>query len=222
MSDTKEQSDQITEKLKEMFRRLSFKSDLSLWILIILNILSLVIAIVENENFGYVVLIAWGQSIIVGIFATKRISKVKEFAIEPASEDRKEFNPNHSKNRLAVIFFLSYSLFHIVYLAFILFFYITKSVELPSILSFFCLIVLFFFHHLYVYNKRNKRELNDIELPRLSKLTQEPFIRMVPVHLIMLFGVVMFSMGMPGIIGIIVFQLIKLFFDMLFHAFKNL
>jgi len=219
-------SDDVVQFLKkkfiEMFSRLNFRSDTTLWTLIIVNVVTLVTCITENQSLAYVLLLAWSQSYIVGIFAAINISKVKQYAIEPATEDKKEYNPNNSKSTSAILFFVFYSFFHIGYLIFILVFHWLGDMSLPTLLEFSIPAILLVLHHWYVYRKRQKAEENSTELPRLSKMIQEPFLRSLPVHFVIILGGLTLILGISGMIFVIIFQLMKLFMDMLFHAYKNL
>ena len=218
--------DDVGKKIKmkfiEMYSRLNFRSDTTLWTLIIVNVVTLVTCITENQSLAYVLLLAWEQSYIVGIFAALNMAKVKQYAIEPATEEKKEYDPNNSKNTSAILFFVFYSFFHLIYLIFILVFHWLGNMSLPTLLEFSIPAILLVLHHWYVYRKRQKADVNSNELPRLSKLIQEPFLRALPVHLVIILGGLTLILGISGMIFVIIFQLMKLFMDMLFHAYKNL
>jgi Family of unknown function (DUF6498) len=212
----------IKRKLIGLFFKLNFKSDITLWTLILINVITLITAIVEQQSMAYVLLIAWGQSYVIGIFGAIRISQVKEYAIEAATKDRKGYDPNKNKQTSAILFFIFYSFSHLIYLVFILVFHWFGEMEIPNFLEFAVIFLGFFAHHFYVYLKRKKAEKNILELPHLSKLVKEPMLRLLPVHLIVLVGVFTLIIGVPGIVTVIIFQIFKLFFDVLFHAYRRL
>jgi len=209
-------------KFIDLFSKLNFKSDITLWTLILVNVITLVTAIIEEQSLAYVLLVAWGQSVILGVFAARRISQVKQYAIEPATARSKEYDPNKSKQTSAVLFFVFYSFFHLIYLVFILAFHWLGDMAFPSILEYAVMFLVFFLHHWYVFMKRNKYEEGVTELPTLSKLIREPMLRMLPIHFVVMVGVFFLILDVSGIVTVIVFQLVKLFFDILFHTYKHL
>ena len=137
----------IKRKLIALFFKLNFSSDFTLWTLILINVITLITAIVEQQSMAYVLLIAWGQSYVIGIFAAIRISQVKEYAIEAATKDRKGYNPNKNKKASAILFFIFYSFFHLIYLIFILVFHWFGEMEIPSFIEFTIIFIGFFAHH---------------------------------------------------------------------------
>lgn len=99
-----------TMQIHEIFQKspgvFDFKSfDLSTWSLVFANLLTIIMALVENWNLSVVMLIYWFQSVIIGIFNVARIVTFTGFQQLDKTEDKRGA-------RLAAIFLAGFFAVH--------------------------------------------------------------------------------------------------------------
>lgn len=158
-------------------------SDVSLWALLLSNIVTILFAIIENWNITTTLWVYVLQSIIIGIFNAIRISQLKEFSTEGLEINGQSTQPTKGTQKFTVSFFLfHYGLFHFVYIIFLLQTNTPNYVELAYIL----LTALFFFaNHFfsYIYNRAR-----DTKKQNIGSLMFYPYARIIPMHLILILG----------------------------------
>ena len=162
--------------------------DNSLRALIVSNVVTIIIAVVENWSLSVVLFIYWTQSVIIGIFHIRRMLDLGAFTTSGLKINGRsvEATPK-SKRQIASFFALHYGFFHLVYLVFVLT-AINSDGGLPS-LGWLGLIggsSVFAVNHFFSYIQN--RDLDRTGKPNLGTMLFLPYARIVPMHLIIVMG----------------------------------
>lgn len=185
--------------------------DGSVWMLVLANLVALGVARWQGWQPAEMLLVYWGQSIVIGIASYKRILALKDFTAEgfkvfgrPVSLDE------GGKVESAFAFAFGYALFHAFYLGLLL-------VLLPSIsLSPWMLIGVAVFALNHYWSYRYNRDLESEGAPDIGSMVATPYLRVVPMHLAM--GPVLFY-GTPG--TLMLFCLLKTAVDVAMHVVEH-
>ncbi len=156
----------------------------SFWQLLVTNIFTIFLAIIQNWGPGELIWTYFGQSIIIGIYQYKKIKDLKHFSVKGLTiRDRKPEVSQKTKNYLATFFAGHFGLFHIL---FFVFFSQTPSSLINRQSSIFVLasIFSFFFNHLSSYRQNKNSDQN--RAPNIGYMTFFPYLRVVPMHLIVI------------------------------------
>lgn len=196
---------------QERFKRI----DSSLISLLVVNILTIVIAIWNHWFVIPLLWIYWSQSVIIGFFNFLRMRKVLG---SQAQEFAQKSNPLVNflyKNAPSFFFLFHYGGFHFGYMISILILSFSPIAQVTSgvssttsTLAVLFSIVLFFMNHLFSYIKNVKNDL--ITLPSVNRLMFLPYIRIIPLHIFIMIG---FFIG--G--NVVVFLVLKTGADLLMH-----
>ncbi len=161
-----------------------FYKDISFWVLLFSNSITISIAIKENWSLITVVTVYWIQSCIIGLFNVLRMLSLK--TTEPLYINKKPVL-KETKYVAAVFFTFHYGLFHLVYGAFLLFFALVSE----SKINLFYLVitsVIFFCDHLFSFNYNRKRD--EQKKRGIIRLMFFPYARILPMHVIILVGII--------------------------------
>lgn len=188
-----------------------FFLDGSVWILILANLVTLGVALWQGWRPTEMLLVYWGQSIVIGIASYNRILALKNFTAEgfkvfgrPVSLDE------GGKVESAFAFALGYALFHAFYLGFLLI--VSRSTSLsPGMLVG---VAIFALNHYWSY--RYNRDLECESTPDIGSMVATPYLRVVPMHLAM--GPVLFY-DTPG--ALMLFCLLKTVVDVAMHLAEH-
>ncbi|MEK6933576.1 MAG: DUF6498-containing protein [Nanoarchaeota archaeon] len=184
----------------------NLKSDMSAQLLLLTNILILIIAILQQWPFSTLIATYFIQNLIIGFFHFFRIIYLKNI--------KKKENTAFT----AFFFLVHYGIFHFVYFIFLKIFFVKdfyiSAIILPSLLL--------FFNHLFsfFYNKsRDEKKMQD-----LSQIMFEPYLRILPMHLIIIFGgfisfsIFSFNSTVTNSILLLLFLLLKTSIDLIQHT----
>jgi hypothetical protein len=188
-------------------------------LLIISNIIAIGFAVFNNWSLAFIVLIYWCQSIIIGIFQFLKILNLKNFTTDGFRINERTVDANEKTKKTAAIFFaFHFGFFHIVYLIFILLdFHVFDKLESMNLLFFLVSIILFFITHLFSYLHNKERDANKRQ--NIGKVIFYPYARIIPMHLIIIFGgffVYNFGNGISQI-PIVIFLILKTIADVIMH-----
>jgi hypothetical protein len=164
-----------------------FYSDLSLWALIISNLIVIVWALIEGWQFAIVVWVYWSQSVAIGV--------------KPTTD---------TKSHTAFFFLAHYGFFHLGY-AFFLFIEL-KPVRVGPILF---MAVLFLVYQCFSFFYNRKWEGK--QKPNIGKMMSFPYARIIPMHIIILFGGILSG----GKMTLALFMLLKTFADVIMHVVEK-
>jgi hypothetical protein len=186
--------------------------DTSIVSLLLSNAVVIFLAIWEGWDAGTVLWIYWIQSVIIGVFNFFRILGLKNFSTEGFHINGRPAQPNiKTKLHTAVFFLIHYGLFHFVYAIFLATLF--KPDDQSTWPSFLLGIGVFFVNHLFSY-WHNRGKDSQIK-QNIGELMFAPYGRIVPMHLVLIFGATM------GQAALILFLLIKTGADLIAHILKH-
>jgi len=168
----------------------SLFKDISLWILLIFNLITIYFAITEGWSLIEIMIIYWSQSIAIGFFNVIRILQLKDFSIEGFKLNNEQPKPTAVIKILTAIFFVvHYGMFHLVYLIFVISrVFIEMEVNGMANLRWGSIILtglMFFVSHAvsYFYNRNIENKKQNIGV-----LMFYPYARIIPIHFTILMG----------------------------------
>ncbi len=192
--------------------------DISIWSLILVNIVTMTFALIEQWSLTQTLLTFWSQSVIIGFFTALKIFSQKE---------------SQKKTLSTINFLIHYGLFHIGYLLFILAvfplmegsavyhslgivgrFYIPNII--PNNVEIYPLLItstLFFVNHSISFLQYRKFRQD------AGRLVSTTYTRIIPIHLTIIVGTFTFFITKSPLIVLGVFFVIKGFIDVLMHIF---
>jgi hypothetical protein len=168
----------------------SLLNDLSLWFLLISNIVTICIAMNEGWDLQTLMWIYWFQSIIIGFFSFLKILSLKDYYSRDFRINGKSFAPTIKTKVTGALFFaFHYGIFHLVYLLYLTqnTVWLNKDGEYFNLQSkyFYVTISLFFVTHLFsfFYNL-----ISDTQKRKLGAVIAAPYYRILPMHLVIMLG----------------------------------
>jgi hypothetical protein len=185
------------------------RPDLPLVSLLIANGITIALALAQGWALGTVLVVYWFQSVVIGAFTFLRLLGA------PAGDDGGPL----AALALAGFFAVHYGLFHAVYLVFLAAFALsgTYGVADPLGIAFGCAV--FLVNHLVSFLWYRPRE--DAEP---GAIFMEPYARIVPMHLTIIFGGFVTAL-LPGALGtrlvLLLFLLLKTGADVVAHQKKH-
>lgn len=189
--------------------------DRSASLLIFSNLIIIVLAVVQRWQLIELLWVYWLQNIIIGFFNWRRMLNLKEFSTENLKSNGLQPPPTRKTKRSMARFFLfHYGFFHAAYLFFLLQFIndIPTQVMLHGTIG----LTIFFFNHSFSY--RYNRELDDASLPNIGNIMFLPYLRIIPMHLVIWFAA---AMGIRSLWSLILFLLLKTTADVLMHLIEH-
>jgi len=194
-------------------------NDKSLYLLISINLFLIVLALIENWNLLKIMFIYWCQSVIIGIFTFIRMITLKEFSTEGINYNT--LPPTRKTKIFMAFFFLfHYGFFHFGYLIFLFtgLVFLTGRSPGPTDPLMILIIICFFINHLFsfLYNreKDGKTRLN------IGRIMMFPYIRIIPMHLTIIFGGFLLFIGLPSL-TLVLFLVLKTIADAFTHMVEH-
>ncbi len=199
-------------------------SDRSTLFLIVSNIIMIIFALFENWNLITIMFIYWCQSIIIGFFTFLKMLTLKDFSTEGVNSNT--MSPNVGAKIFMSFFFLfHYGMFHFGYYTFLIsgaFFASSFASSLgPEPIDAFIIIVIgvFFVNHLFSFLYNSKKDANKKQ--NIGNIMFYPYIRIIPMHLTILFGGGFMMTGGDARGILILFLLLKTFVDVVMHSIEH-
>lgn len=175
------------------------------------NVITLVLAWVEQWSFATVICTYWMQSVIIGIFNFMRMWSLHRFSTEGLLAGGEPIPENEEgKKSTALFFLLHYGFFHLIY-ATILF----GNMDGIRMRDFFIGSSIFFVNHLFSF--LHYRQEDKIKVAHLGSIMARPYLRIFPIHLTIGF----FAAFVEGSLGLLVFLIMKMIADILAHVFEH-
>ncbi len=153
--------------------------------LLISNALTLAMALILKWPLALVLWPYWIQSIIIGGYARKRMLALKKFSTEGFTSNDQPVPENEKGKRSTASFFvIHYGIFHLVYLMFLL-----DRAKLDSAWDGFWIVVCGLSYILAQRKTYEQQVATDaLGIPNLGKLMFLPYLRILPMHLTIIFG----------------------------------
>jgi len=188
-------------------------ADSSLWSLVAVNVLVLALALYQHWSFGSLLMLYWTQSVVIGVANICRILSLDHFSTEGYTVNGRPVEPTPATKRKTARFFaVHYGVFHAVYLGFIVGILRREPLWTWTIALGTALFVL---NHLWSY--RRNRELDRRGTPNIGALMFFPYIRILPMHAIILSG----ALFAPAAFGIALFAVLKTAADVAMHVVEH-
>lgn len=196
-------------------------TDWSTSVLIFSNIITIIFAIIENWDIYTAMFIYWFQSVIIGFFTVIKIINLKNISTVGFAPGLVNYSDIKATKRLAIIIFvLYYGMFHVAYLFFLGFNYLFFQGSNIIILNFFIIlsILIFFVNHLFSFYYNKEKDANKKQ--HIGKVIMFPFIRIIPMHLTIIFGLGFTWFGLPQI-TLVIFLVLKTIADVMMHLVEH-
>ncbi len=161
--------------------------DTSLWSLIGSNIIGLMIAFKEGWGILPLLWIYWGQSVSIGIINVIRMLSLKDFTTEGLTSNGRPVPASRAGQISTALFFaVHYGFFHLVYAVFLGAGIFSKGGLAPGESSYILFTgIIFLSNHLFSFF--HNREA-DAPGQNLGTVMFFPYIRIVPMHIFIIFG----------------------------------
>ncbi|MEO8002653.1 MAG: DUF6498-containing protein [Arenimonas sp.] len=155
--------------------------------LLISNALTLAMALILKWPLAQVLWPYWIQSLIIGWYARNRMLQLKKFSTEGFTSNDEPVPENEKGKRSTASFFvLHYGFFHLAYFLFLL-----DKAKLGSALDGFWIIVCGL-SYTFAQRKTYQQQIasDALGVPNLGKLMCLPYLRILPMHLTIIFGMI--------------------------------
>jgi hypothetical protein len=194
--------------------------DLSLWLLLASNGVTILLATTQGWNLLALMWVYWFQNIVIGFFNFVRIRQLKEFSTEGFSINGRPAEPTQeTKNHVARFFLLHYGFFHLAYFIFLLIFSLNgmfgsvgeNALNVADLKYIIPTALLFLGNHVFSYFYNRPR---DTGRQKIGSLMFYPYARIIPMHLTIILGA--FLGG-----GLLLFLLLKTLADAIMHIVEH-
>ncbi len=169
--------------------------------LVLSNLLALALALAFDWDAGWLIWPYWIQSVVIGWYACRRLLEVDRFSTEGFTYNGQRVSEDRAGKRATASFFsLHYGIFHVVYLDFIVLGHPVHGAW--DTLAMLACGLSFVWSQRQTYAVQHAADMRG--KPNLGSLMFLPYLRIVPIHLIILIG----GLG-GGTITLIVFTALK-------------
>ncbi|MDX2456862.1 MAG: DUF6498-containing protein [Gammaproteobacteria bacterium] len=190
-------------------------SDRSMVVLLLSNLVTIALAVYQQWDVFVLMWVYWGQSVIIGYFNVRRILDLKKFSTSGFKINNRSVKPTPETQRQTAVFFaLHYGIFHFAYVVFL-----TADTKVAGGFPVFNVLVcigVFYLNHWFSY--RYNREQEQDRVPNIGNIMFFPYIRIIPMHLMIVAGVSALG-GSAG--ALIVFLLLKTAADVAMHVVEH-
>ena len=187
-------------------------ADTSVWALITANIAALVIAIWQGWTLSELMLLYWGQSVIIGASYVARILSLEKFSTKNFRINKRAVEPtSQTKRQTAFFFVIHFGAFHLFYIGFIL-----KDAPVTTAFDIGLLVCTLAFAANHWFSYQYHRDLDRQGTPNIGTLMFTPYLRIIPMHLTIILGA---TLG--GGAGLIVFGILKTIADAIMHVIEH-
>ncbi len=177
-------------------------ADRSLYGILFGNLVTLAAALANDWSVGPLLWIYWGQSVVIGIANVIRMLRLREFSTAGfTSGDRPVPETEAGKRSTATFFAFHYGFFHFGYFIFLVsgrFGGVTGFADLIGIVVG---VLGFALAHGYSLWWNEGRDFKDRK-PNLGTIMFYPYLRIIPMHLAIIFGSSRTDLALPLFIGL--------------------
>jgi hypothetical protein len=192
--------------------------DHALWLILASNLLTLVVALLFHWDVRQLLWPYWLQSVMIGAFAARRMAVLQRFDVEGVSiNDRPATETAQTRHSTVLFFIVHYGFFHFGYFVFLWTGWMERGSAITPLdwLGLGVLGLSFVFSHW-----RSHREHVEADLagrPNIGKLMFMPYLRVIPMHIVILFGA---AQG-GGVGMVLLFVVLKTLADLGMHRFEH-
>lgn len=190
----------------------------STFILLASNLFAIVLALILKWDLSELMWIYWAQSVIIGFYQGCRMMSLERFSTEGFTSNGRPVPETPAGKRSTVVFFaIHYGFFHFVYSVF-LFAHEKLSLTKMGYIGLAASIVVFAVNHHYSFVANRKRDSKRV--PNLGKMMFFPYLRILPMHVTIIFGSRTVDAG--GLSwGLLLFLLLKTGSDVAMHMIEH-
>jgi len=179
------------------------------------NAVAIVLALLQGWNIDELMWVYWGQSVVIGITNVVRMLSLTEFTTKGMTmNDRPVPETAAAKIQVATFFALHYGFFHLIYAIFL-----WQQMALNTLLARDRIVLAFCvgaFVISHVFSLRHNRGSDFREKkPNLGTLMFYPYLRIIPMHLAIIFG------SLLGDARLLLFMGLKTFADAGMHLVEH-
>lgn len=190
--------------------------DTSLWIIILGNIASIIVAIVQDWEIGQIMWVYWAQSVTIGAINVYRILALKEFTTEGMKQNGSAVPETAAAKKSVAIFFgFHYGFFHFIYMVFLFGLFPLTDISMDEFIFLLVIILGFFSAHGFSYRYNINKDFKN-KKPNLGTIMFYPYLRIIPMHLTIIFGSMMVST-----FSLILFMVLKTLADAGMHMVEH-
>ncbi|MGR8918477.1 MAG: DUF6498-containing protein [Gammaproteobacteria bacterium] len=186
--------------------------DGSVWMLVATNVLTIMAALALDWDLYSLMLVYWGQSVIIGVANVFRMLALEQFSTAGFTMNDAPVPETASGKRSTAAFFaVHYGMFHAVYLVFLL------AESERGVFDWPLVVCLAMFAANHAWSFRYNRELDARGRPNIGTMMFTPYLRIVPMHLTIILG------GMLGAdgFGLVLFGALKTGADVGMHFVEH-
>ena len=190
-------------------------TDLSLWGVIGGNVIAMVLAFTQGWPLSQIMWVYWGQSVIIGVVNVIRMLGLKEFSTKGMKmNDAPVPETQEAKRGVAFFFAIHYGFFHFVYAIFLWQEQPLNALAMNEAILMALAASAFVGSHSFSYMHNLKADFRQ-QKPNLGTIMFYPYLRIIPMHLAIIFG------GMIEGMGILIFMGLKTFADASTHMIEH-
>ena len=192
--------------------------DHALWGILASNLLTLVVAFVFHWDVRDLLWPYWMQSVVIGAFAARRMFVLQRFDVEGVSiNDQPATESTQTRHSTVLFFIVHYGFFHFGYLVFLWTGWMEKGSAVTSLdkLGIAVLALSFLWSHWQSHREHVQADLAG--RPNIGKLMFLPYLRIIPMHIVILFGAA--KGGGAGMV--LLFVVLKTLADLGMHRLEH-
>lgn len=176
--------------------------DLSLLGILFGNIVSIVMAVAYDWPLAQIMWVYWGQSVVIGVMNVIRMLSLKEFSTEGMTmNDQPVPETPAGKRNVAAFFALHYGIFHAVYAGFLWGEMPLAELSMFTVMAMVACVSAFVGSHSFSLMHNMKSDFKQ-KKPNLGTLMFYPYLRIIPMHLTIVFGGMLSAIGLPIFMGL--------------------
>lgn len=176
--------------------------DPSLWAIILGNLFSIILAVIQDWPLGEIMWVYWGQSVIIGVMNVLRMLSLKEFSTEGLRMNEQPVPETPAaKVEVATFFAFHYGFFHFVYAIFLWQEMPLDTLDINHAIFMLLCITGFVGSHSFSLFHNMNRDFRQ-QKPNLGTLMFYPYLRIIPMHLAIIFGSQIEALGLLLFMGL--------------------
>lgn len=178
------------------------------------NLITIVLALHEGWDLQELMLVYWGQSVIIGYYNFRRILDLNRFSTENFKMNGvRPPETEKTKRQTATFFALHYGGFHAGYLVFLL--SEGQGFQGSWLMLFICAVG-FYLNHRYSYFHYREQDQN--RTPNIGTIMFFPYARVVPMHITIATGN---AIGPTTTSSLLLFLVLKTAADVVMHLIEH-